>query len=68
MSVPAKVTGDIHLEVPGTADSLQHLSMQYILRLERGPRGCHPHDLALGGVKLYIPSSLPCLQFVNVPL
>ena len=46
MSVPAEVAGDIHPQVPGAADSLQHLSMQYILRLERVPGGCHPHDLA----------------------
>ena len=70
MSVPAEVAGDIHIQVPGAADSLQHLSMQYIhvLRLERVPEGCHPHDLALGGVKLHVPSSLPCLQSVIVPL
>ena len=44
MSVPAEVAGDIHPQVPGAADSLQHLSMQYILRLERVPGGClHLH-------------------------
>ena len=26
--------------------------MQYILRLERGPGGCYPYNLALGGEKL----------------
>ena len=45
MSVPAEVAGDIHPQVPGAADSLQHLSMQYILRLERVPGGCRPHDI-----------------------
>ena len=64
MSVPAEVAGDIHPQVPGAANSLQHLSMQFILRLERVPGGCHTHDLALGEVKLHIPSSLPCLQSV----
>ena len=64
MSVPAEVAGDIHPQVPGATDSLQHLTMQYILHLEKVPGGCHPHDLALGGVKLHIPSSLPCLQSV----
>ena len=44
MSVPAEIAGDIHPQVPGAADSLQHLSMQYILRLERVPGGCHPPD------------------------
>ena len=38
--------------------------MQYILRLVRVPGGCHPHDLALGGVKLHIPSSLPWMSAV----
>ena len=33
MSVSAEVAGNIQPQVPGPADSLQHLSMQYILSL-----------------------------------
>ena len=54
MSVPAEVAGDIQPQVPGAADSLQHLSMQYILRLERVHGGCHPHDLAVSIYDLHI--------------
>ena len=61
MSVPAEVAGDIHPQVPGAADSLQHLSMQYILRLERVPGGCHPHDLALGGVNIALDKAAYCV-------
>ena len=45
MSVLAKVTGDIHPQVPGTADHLQDLIMQYVLCVKRGPGYCHPDDL-----------------------
>ena len=64
MSIPLEVAGDIHPQVPGAADSLQDLSMQYVLRLERVHGRCHPYNLALGGVKLHVPSSLPSLKFV----
>ena len=68
MSVPAEAAREIQSHVSGAADSLHQLSMQYILHLERGPLGCHPHYPALGEVKLHIPSSLPCLQSVKVHL
>ena len=60
MSVPAEVAGDIHLKVPGAADSLQHLSMQYILRLERVPGGCHPHLEGLAPYPIWPPMSAVC--------
>ena len=68
MCVPAKVTGDIHPQVPGTAGHLQDLTMQYVLCVEKGPGCSHPDDLALGGVKLHIPLAFPSLQFVQVSL
>ena len=37
MSVPAELARDIHLQVHAAADSLQHLSMHHILRLESVP-------------------------------
>ena len=49
MSVLAKVTGDIHPQVPGTADHLQDLIMQYVLCVKRGPGVCHPDDLTWRG-------------------
>ena len=52
MSIPTEFAGEIHLKVPGAADGLQYLCMQYILCLERGPRGCHRHNLVLGVVKV----------------
>ena len=51
MDVPTQVTGDIHPQVPGTADSLQDMPMKYILCVVWGPGGSNPYDLALGGVK-----------------
>ena len=52
MSFPTELAGEIHHKVPGAADGLQYLCMQYILRLERGPWGCHHHNLVLGVVKV----------------
>ena len=68
MCVPAKATGDIHPEVPGTAHHLQDLTMQYVLCVKRGPGCSHSDDLALAGVKLHIPLAFPSLQSVQVPL
>ena len=64
MCVPAKVTGDIHPQVPDTADHLQVLTMQYVLCVKRGPGCSHPDDLAIGGVKLQLPRAFPSLQSV----
>ena len=48
MHIRTQVTGDIHPQVPGTADSLQDLPMKYILCVDWGPGGSNPYDLALG--------------------
>ena len=59
---------EISTPIPGTADHLEDLTVQYVLCVKRGLGCSHTDDLALGGVKLHIPLAFPSLQSVQVPL